>query len=100
MPIDEAMASDLAEEWLTPYLDAARMTASHPLRDAAFDAADMQVFDSYRSEDTSEWDDGPFSAEVLLESTAQDVTKLLRGIAYLIVCNDEYTTIHTDGSGA
>lgn len=88
MAIDEAMAGELAEAWLTPYLDAARMTASHPLRAAALDAADKQVFDSYRDLDTSEWDEGPFTAEVLCEATAWDVAMILRGVAQLLVATE------------
>lgn len=79
------MAFELAGVWLTPYLDAADMNPSHPLRGAAFDAADAQVMESYRGLDTSDWDDGPFSAEVLNEATGQDVATLLRGIAEMLI---------------
>ncbi|MDF2899684.1 MAG: hypothetical protein K0Q46_6470 [Rhodococcus erythropolis] len=85
MPIDEAMAYELAEAWLTPYLDAQRMTASHPLRDAAFDAADAEVMGSYRDLDTEDWDDGPYTAQVLCEQIGQDVATLLRGVAEFVV---------------
>lgn len=83
--IDPAMALELAEAWLDPYLEAEQMNPTHPHRDDAFEAADMQILDSYRSLDTSDWDPGTFTAETLNEATAQDVTTLLRGVAELIV---------------
>lgn len=79
MPIDEAMTFELAEDWFPPFLAVAQMTPSHPHRDWALKVAEKAVYDSYR--DTAEATAESGSLNERYEEIAEDVIKVLRGVA-------------------
>lgn len=78
MPIDRAMTMELADAWFPPFLDAERMSPSHPLREAAFKAAEQEVLDSYLGMVSPDYD------EAEMRATASDVIEMLRGVAWLV----------------
>lgn len=82
MPIDRAMTMELADAWFPPFLDAERMSPTHPLREAAFEAAEREVLDSYLGMVGPDYD----TSEML--ATASDVIEMLRGVASLVALND------------
>jgi hypothetical protein len=84
MPIDEAMAFELAEAWFTPFLGAERMTASHPLREAAFATAEAQILDSYEEHALNAGYTAPYDDPVVMRAIAEDVVMILRGVAELV----------------
>lgn len=84
VPIDPAMQSEIAEAWFTPYLDAERMSPSHPLRSAAFNAADKQILECYAEHAANAGFVPPYNNPVVMEAIAEDVVMVLRGVAALI----------------
>lgn len=90
VPIDEAMTYELAEDWFPPFLDVAMMTPSHPLRDAALKAAEQTVRDSYLDAADSNLDDDEFAEQQeAFQEVAEDVIKVLRGVADWVAGNVE-----------
>ncbi len=89
MPIDPAMQVELAEAWLTPYLDAEGMSPSHPLRAAAFDAADKQIRASYAEHAGNAGYAPPYNSPVVMQAIAEDVVMILRGVAGMLTARSE-----------
>jgi hypothetical protein len=81
MPIDDAMREELAEAWLTPYLEAASLSPSHPLRAAALRAADRAVYESYDETARNGGLVPPFDDPEVMGHIAADVVAILRGVA-------------------
>lgn len=85
MPIDKAMTVELADTWFPPFLDATRMSPTHPLREAAFKAAEQTVLDSYLDMADGNLPDVEFKADQdRLLNTASDVIEVLRGVAFWV----------------
>lgn len=79
MPIDEAMTYELAGEWFPPFLDSLALSPSHPLREQALKTAEQAVYDSYQDAAISTAEGG--SLDERYEEIAEDVVKILRGVA-------------------
>lgn len=79
MPIDEAMTYELAGEWFPPFLDALALSPSHPLREEALKAAEQVVYDSSQEAAAVTAEGG--ALDDLYEEIAEDVVKMLRGVA-------------------
>lgn len=90
MPIDEAMTYDLAGEWFPPFLAVAMMTPSHPLRESALKAAEQCVYDSYLDAVDQNLPDVEFrEQQEAFTEVAEDVVKVLRGVADWVAVNVE-----------
>jgi hypothetical protein len=88
------MADEVAEAFLQPYLDAARMSPSHPLRASAFAAADQAVLDNYAEHAANAGYEPPFNDPIVMEAIAEDVTMILRGVAGIITSQEERSDEH------
>lgn len=90
MPIDEAAVYDCAGEWFPPFLAVAQMTPSHPLRSSALKWAEDSVYDSYLDMVDSNLPDPEFEEQQdALREIAEDVVKVLRGVADWVAVNVE-----------
>jgi hypothetical protein len=87
MPIDEACVYECAEDWFPPFLTAASLTPSHPLRESALRAAEQCVYDSYRETAEATAEGGALNERY--EEIAEDVVKVLRGVASWVAGNVE-----------
>ena len=87
MPIDEACVYECADDWFPPFLAVAMMTPSHPLRESALKAAEQCVYDSYR--ETAEATAEGGSLNERYEEIAEDVVKVLRGVADWVATREE-----------
>jgi len=79
MPIDRAMTFELASEWFPPFLAAANMSPSHPLRDVLYAEAEAGVRESYREQAEATAEGGSLSE--VYDEIADDVIEVLRGVA-------------------
>lgn len=90
MPIDEAAVYDCADEWFPPFLAVAQMSPSHPLRETALKAAEESVYNSYVDLADSNLPDPDFEEQQdALREVAEDVVKVLRGVADWVAANVE-----------
>lgn len=87
MPIDEAMTYEIAGEWFPPFLAVEMMTPSHPLRESALRAAEQSVYDSYQDTATATAEGGSLDGQ--FQEIADDVVKVLRGVAWWVAENHE-----------
>lgn len=86
--IDTGMGLEAASEWLPLYLAAEQMSASHPLREQAFLAADAQVIASFEACLLTETPGSWSSDRAAVIEAAGDVIEVLRGCAVLIATGD------------
>jgi hypothetical protein len=88
------MTFEIACEWFPPFLAVAMMTPSHPLRESALNAAEQSVRDSYMDAADPNLPDPEFAEQQeAFQDHADDVIKVLRGVADWVVMNVPDPTI-------
>ncbi|MFT4281195.1 hypothetical protein [Microbacterium sp.] len=76
------MTDELVADWFPPFLAAANMRPSHPLRDVLYAEAERDVRESYR--ETAEATAESGSLNEAYDDIADDVIEILRGVAWWV----------------